>query len=313
MHIYDCFTFFNEYDLLELRLGLLYDIVDYFVICELDVTQSGEKKQYNFEKVKNRYAKYLDKIIYLKETDAPSLRYDKYINTDNAAMNGDWSIENYQRNCIMHGLNNCKQDDLVIISDLDEIPNPSIFSRLMEERVYFNFFDINDIVLYLKGLAFILTKMPNKNFAKNLIQGTLKPIDVLPYMPIAFEVDIFYYYLNNKSNGVGRYPILTLYKNMSMPQVLRGQALISPYIKNAGWHLSYMGGVKKIKEKLHSIIEGNPQIGNDEKYIEECLSKGVDLFGRKGKEFTYKLIQKNEINIPGIEKFIEKYPYFYKD
>ena len=77
MAIYDCFTFYNEYELLELRLSLLYDVVDYFVISELDVTQSGSPKRYNFHENKNKFLPYMDKIIYLKETNAPLLYGNK--------------------------------------------------------------------------------------------------------------------------------------------------------------------------------------------------------------------------------------------
>ena len=57
--IYDCFNFFNELDILELRLNILYEYVDYFVIVESDVTHSGEKKPFYFEDNKERYSKFL--------------------------------------------------------------------------------------------------------------------------------------------------------------------------------------------------------------------------------------------------------------
>ena len=64
--IYDCFPFFNELDVLEIRLNVLYDIVDYFVITEADKTHTGRHKEYIFEQNKDRFAKFLDKIIYIK-------------------------------------------------------------------------------------------------------------------------------------------------------------------------------------------------------------------------------------------------------
>ena len=62
--IFDVFLFFNELDLLELRLETLYEVVDYFVITELFETFSGKSKSSLFEKEKKRYEKYSDKIIY---------------------------------------------------------------------------------------------------------------------------------------------------------------------------------------------------------------------------------------------------------
>ena len=66
MKIYDCFLFFNELDLLEIRLNLLYQHVDYFVIVESEVTFQGQLKDFNFEKNIKRYEKFTDKIFYFK-------------------------------------------------------------------------------------------------------------------------------------------------------------------------------------------------------------------------------------------------------
>lgn len=66
MKIYDCFTFFNELDLLELRLAELYNYVDYFVIVEADKTHSGKPKEFILEKNFSRYARWRNKIIHLK-------------------------------------------------------------------------------------------------------------------------------------------------------------------------------------------------------------------------------------------------------
>ena len=64
MTLYDCFLFFNEYDILELRLKELYDTVDYFVIVEGTHTHIGNPKESNFEKYKARYEPYMEKIRY---------------------------------------------------------------------------------------------------------------------------------------------------------------------------------------------------------------------------------------------------------
>jgi beta-1,4-mannosyl-glycoprotein beta-1,4-N-acetylglucosaminyltransferase len=63
--IYDCFIFFNELDLLELRLNVLDSYVDYFVICEASVTHSGINKEYIFENNKHRFSKFLMIFIHL--------------------------------------------------------------------------------------------------------------------------------------------------------------------------------------------------------------------------------------------------------
>jgi len=114
MKIFDCFIFFNELELLELRFMELYDVVDYFVIVEANQTHTGKPKEFIFEKNKDRYAKYLGKVIHVKVEDCPMY------SLDNVAI-----IEHFQRNAIMRGLDGvaCK-DDKILISDMDEIPSP---------------------------------------------------------------------------------------------------------------------------------------------------------------------------------------------
>ena len=69
--IYDCFNFFNELDLLEIRFYTLYEVVDKFVIVESNKTHSGIPKDFNFENNKDRFKKFLDKVEYIKLTDVP--------------------------------------------------------------------------------------------------------------------------------------------------------------------------------------------------------------------------------------------------
>lgn len=125
--IIDCFTFFNELDLLEIRLKELSSVVDYFVLVEANKTQSLKDKPYYFETNKNRYSEFSDKIIHVKVDDCPS-------NSQNL-----WEMENFQRNCIKRGLSNlnlCKED-LILISDLDEIPSSKIIKYFKSNNITF--------------------------------------------------------------------------------------------------------------------------------------------------------------------------------
>jgi len=113
MMIFDCFKFFNEFELIELRFMTLDSLVNYFVLVEANKTHTGKPKEFLFEKKKYKYAKYLDKIIYVKVEDLPDYSIDDI-----------WLAENFQRNCIMRGLEGvAKKGDKIIISDADEIPN----------------------------------------------------------------------------------------------------------------------------------------------------------------------------------------------
>lgn len=114
--IYDCFTFFNELDLLEIRLNILDDVVDKFVLVESTVTFSGDQKPLYFKENKNRFKKFEHKIIHIVVENTPEMPKDK---------NGEyWTLEFFQRNAIVRGLAECKNEDIILISDLDEIPNP---------------------------------------------------------------------------------------------------------------------------------------------------------------------------------------------
>ncbi len=112
--IYDCFTFFNELDLLEIRLNILDDYVDKFVLVEATKTHQGKEKPLYFLENKSRYAKFLDKIIHVVVKDYPE--YDG---------KSPWVLEHHQRDMILQGLKGCKPEDVILISDLDEIPTPA--------------------------------------------------------------------------------------------------------------------------------------------------------------------------------------------
>ena len=109
MKIYDCFSYWDEDLLLDLRLNILNSVVDYFVIIEGNKTWQNNFKEFRFDIKK--FEKFEKKIIYIQVNDLPD---------------GDdpFKRENFQRNSITRGLSNSSDEDLIIISDLDEIPNP---------------------------------------------------------------------------------------------------------------------------------------------------------------------------------------------
>ena len=130
MKVYDCFTFFNELDLLEFRIRLLEDYVDYFVIAESNLTHAGHSKEYLYERNKHRFTKWHHKIIYLpisQTTEGLSFNQNE---TSYNVENGSWKLENEHRNTLHRIADRLKVDDLVIVSDLDEIPDPAIFKTL---------------------------------------------------------------------------------------------------------------------------------------------------------------------------------------
>jgi len=135
--VYDCFPFFNELDLLEIRLNELNDVVDKFVIVEAKQRQSDcKEKPLNFLANRERFAKFEDKIIYI---------------TTNLPIEGDaWTRERFQRDEILKGLINCKDNDVIIISDADEIPNAETIRRY-QLKDGLKYLDLNLYYYFLNG------------------------------------------------------------------------------------------------------------------------------------------------------------------
>ena len=121
MKIYDCFSYWDEDLLLKIRLNILKDFVDYFVIVEGNKTWQNNSKELRFN-IEN-FKDFKDKIIYVPVKDLPE--------GDNP-----YFRENFQRNAILRGLNNANDDDVIIISDLDEIPNPASLRKFNQKMRY---------------------------------------------------------------------------------------------------------------------------------------------------------------------------------
>ena len=119
--IYDCFSYWDEDLLLDLRLNILDNYVDYFVIVEGNKTWQNNPKKLRFEI--DKFKKFKNKIIYVPVTDLPDGE-DPYLR------------ENHQRNAIVNGLNNANDNDLIIISDLDEIPDPKKINLFNPKKRY---------------------------------------------------------------------------------------------------------------------------------------------------------------------------------
>lgn len=123
----DTFMFYNEFDVLELRLELLDKYVDKFVLVESEINHVGTLKELYFDKNKERYSKWLPKIKHIIVT------YDESPKDSNP-----WSREKYQRECIKRGLigdETITDDSLIMVSDVDEIPNMEVIMKYQLPKV----------------------------------------------------------------------------------------------------------------------------------------------------------------------------------
>ena len=140
MKIFDCFMYFDEEVTLDVRLNTLDKHVDYFVIVEAKFTHRGDARKllFNHEKFK----KFKNKIIYLVYDKQPKnveiVNQDDHEHTKSRKyiMNALFR-ENGQRNHISKGLINANKEDVIMISDVDEIPQLNILILQKSEKILF--------------------------------------------------------------------------------------------------------------------------------------------------------------------------------
>jgi beta-1,4-mannosyl-glycoprotein beta-1,4-N-acetylglucosaminyltransferase len=166
--IYDCFNFFDELDLLEIRLNILNDAVDKFVIVEAKETFNGKEKPLNFQDNIHRFKKWEDKIIYyvVSEFGSDKEIYNKALASPNTGPNKEhyWVREFYQKEELIKPLLPiCKDDDIICVSDIDEIWNPQL--RIAELQEFNKEFPKRTVYRpILQGRAFYLDIVTEQYF-----------------------------------------------------------------------------------------------------------------------------------------------------
>ena len=138
MKVIDCFTFYNEIDMLKFRLKELNNCIDFFVLVECIKTHQNNDKELFFENNKHQYTEYLDKIIHI-------IVKDNIPTGENT-----WDIENYQRRCIDIGIKklDLNNDDIIIISDLDEIPDSNTINNIKNSNIFNGIYNLQQDLYY---------------------------------------------------------------------------------------------------------------------------------------------------------------------
>jgi len=253
--IYDCFLFFNEIDLLKLRMNILKDEVDHFVIVESTSTFTSKDKQLWFQENREEFGEFKDKIIHVVVDDSPSqfcnINYGsdeltnkilKHVDEStgwdrNNAGHTQWGVETYQRECMIRGLVDCNDDDIIIISDLDEIPNPDKVSEL-REITHDDFYE--------------------------------------------FKQKMYCYYVNllKESNWSG--PKVCTYKRLKDISInhLRQNKFTNNTVMDGGWHFSFFGGADKVKEKIEAYSHQEYNNAYIKENIAANIENGIDPFFR---------------------------------
>jgi len=275
MKIFDCFMYFDEEVVVDIRFNTLNKFVDYFVIVESKFTHKGDRRELKFNHKK--FEKFKDKIIYLiydeeskkiekiSEKDSKTEKDTKYI------LNAGYR-ENGQRNCIQKGLVDAKENDLILISDVDEIPKLSElnFKKIKEKIILFKqdmfYYKFN---LRLPNLIWTGTKACKK---KHLINPQwLRNIKDRRYS--FFRIDTFF--------------SKTKYTNIKI-------------INDGGWHFSNIKTPKEIEHKLRSYL-------HHREFDEQPLSiEEIDKI-IKNKQAIYDLKVDKNVNKIGNGNMLEKF------
>ncbi len=229
MRIFDCFMYFDEDLVLDVRLNYLDPYVDYFVIVESIFTHRGEKRDLKFDLEKFR--KFKDKIIYIVYDETPG-KIEEILDKDDETTKTNKSIwnaifrENGQRNYLFKGVENANPEDLILISDVDEIPNLSntdlknIKNKIIlfqQEMFYYKF------NLKLPNIVWTGTKACRK---KNLISPQ--------------------WLRNVKDRKYAFYRFDALFSDKKFINI--------KIIENGGWHFTNLKTAKEIKHKLRSYL-----------------------------------------------------------
>ncbi len=263
MKIYDCFVFNDENHVLEIRLNELNKHVDYFVIIEFGENHQGGKK-----------GKLINEDILKKFNKKIRYFYFEKFNKDFSA----WDRENFQRNQIKHGILDASPEDIIIISDVDEIPIlDSIDLSKIGDWVYAfsQLHSIYKLNLYRQEKWWIGTKLClKKNLKSPQWLRTLKVNK--KYHPL--RIDKLF------SN--------TYYKNFKI-------------INNGGWHLAWLKKPNQIIKKINSFAHTElKEKFKKESFIKKCIDNKKVFFNETEK---LSFVEKN-IFLPNyISKNIQKY------
>ncbi|MDA9092182.1 hypothetical protein N9J56_02705 [Pelagibacteraceae bacterium] len=293
MKIFDCFMYYDEDLILDLRLNLLNNYVDEFIIVESSYTHSGvpRKLQFNI----NKYLKFKDKINYIISEKLPH-NLAEINDKDSEDLKNSKSIlnaakrENFQRNEILRGLNSAQLDDLIIISDVDEIPNleknniKEVKNKIILFRQEFFYYKFN---LKLNNFSWHGSKACKK---KNLISPQwLRNIKdkIYPY----WRVDIFF---SDKK-----------YQNIKI-------------FEDGGWHFSNIKTPAEIEKKLktylhHREYELNP-VGEEK--IKKIINEKKPIYNLRTDMKSNKFELSEElttVDIVELPYYLQKNIVKYKD
>jgi beta-1,4-mannosyl-glycoprotein beta-1,4-N-acetylglucosaminyltransferase len=239
MAIYDCFQYFNEEHIADLRFNILNEFVNYFVIVESTVNHQGKEKKLQFDI--NKFSKFKKKIRYIIVDDTPQ-------NIKKPHEGGESLVEQHQRNSLMKVINKADDNDLIILSDVDEIPNLKKLNLFNSEN-----YAVFSQKMFMYKINLLNINENNWHGSKICLKKNLKSPQWLRNLKFK------------------KYPFWRIDKPRNIQ-----------IIENGGWHFAYLQSAENISKKIKSFAHGefNKKHLVDEEKIKARIEKGEDVFER---------------------------------
>ncbi len=225
MNIYDCFQYFDEDLLLDIRLNVLNQYVKKFIITEATYTHNGSKKKLNFNI--DNFKKFKDKINYLI-IDKPPDNLFKLDQSEPEHKRGEKLILNgmardyFQRENLINGLNDSEENDMILISDLDEIPN---LSELNLSQIK------NKIIIFEQKMFYYKLNLLYENSFWYGTKACKKRYLLSPQ-----------WLRNIKAKKYSRWRFDLLFSKKKYTDIF--------FVKNGGWHFTYLKTPEDLEKKL---------------------------------------------------------------
>ena len=262
--VYDCFQFFNELDILNLRLHILSEVVDRFVISEATETFSGLSKPLYYEENKELFSEFADRIIHVVVEDTPDYRLE-----DGAP--DTHRRDTFQKNAVTRGLTDCTDDDVIIASDLDEIPDPERIREILPQL------DRTRIYHFAQRLYYGYLNMEEVSGELLSYGGEFPGIEGTDRRWIGTRM-LSYELLRKNGWQLGelRYP---------------ERRAIGIRVADGGWHFGYMGGhgERDIRKRVSDKVVSAAHQEYNSRYVlsrvSDRLLDGGDIFGRNARFF----------------------------
>lgn len=259
--IFDCFLYNNEVELLEIRLLLLSDVVDCFVVVCANETFTGKSKDHVFPWSNTVFGQYKHKV--------------KVVVVDKIPGNDAWDKERYSRNRISDGLEGALDSDIIMVSDIDEIPRPTVLEYLQ-------------LCTQFSGIKVLGLDYFNFKFNYQMIHGL---------------------------QAVWAGPVVCKYSDFTSPQKLRDlrwQSLTNKQvlIENAGWHFSYLTEDDDVVDKLNSFSHQEKEIQGRKDSISDMISTRQGFHDHIHAGSVWAVVSLEVFDCHKLRGLISQYPNF---